>query len=121
MLSNERYEYRKKRKDGLIGPYPTDREKELTKLTSELMEAYTHSVLFCNFGSGCLSEEDKTREEIYNIKLERDMVWAPWLGGWICLECYNHFCIEQYHSDTKERDRDEEKRLLEFLRRHNTL
>jgi len=49
------------------------------------------------------------------------MVWAPWLGGWICMECYNYFCIGYYHLiDKKDYDFDKEKRLLEFFKRHST-
>lgn len=118
-MSCQSDKYRRMRERGESDP--TEEEKLLSKAKSKLMEAYTHSILFCNLGAFCFSENGKSREQINTIKLERDMVWAPWLGGWICLQCYNHFCIQQYDFDKKERDHYEEKKLNEFLRKHDAL
>jgi len=118
-MSRQNEEYRKMRESGESDP--TEDEILLSKEKGTLMEAYTHSILFCNLGAFCFTEKGKTREQVYNIKLERDMVWAPWLGGWICLQCYNNFCVRQYDFDKKERDRYEEKRLMEFLKKHGAL
>jgi len=109
------------REDGKLGPYPCEEEKELSRKESELMQAYSRSILFCNLGAACFSKRGKTKEQIYDIRLERDMVWAPWMGGWICLQCYNSFCIQQYDFDVKKRDFNKEKRFLELLKRHESL
>lgn len=118
-MSCQSDKYRRMRERGESDP--TEEERLLSKAKSELMEAYTHSILFCNLGAFCFSENNRTREQIYDIKLERDMVWAPWMGGWICLQCYNHFCIQQYDFDKDDRDLFEENRMLDFLKKNKAL
>jgi hypothetical protein len=114
---NQKFQKMRERKE-LIGLH--EDELDLAKRDRDPMKAHAESILTCASGAGCWSERNcKSREESLKVRLERDMVWAPWMGGWICLECYNYYCIGHAHLvEKQECDFEEDERLQELIKKH---
>ena len=64
-----------------------DQEIILVQQASNLMKAWSHSILSCSEGISCISlKRNRLRKDMATIG--EDMVWNPLLKRWTCIHCF---------------------------------